>query len=453
MTGTWRVALRNLARTKRRNAATATAIACGTAGLILLLTYILRIDLFLRTNAIFLQHGGHVAIYERDGLERALARPDRHTLPAEAVALVRRLAAEDARVELAAEYLRGMGLAGNGCRSVPFLATGIDPEVDRFVLDHPAIRGASIQFARPLKGRPIGEATEVAGAVGLTEGLARLLGKPRVHDEFDGRGVVTLVPDCGTPAAAGQIASDANIQLAGLTFDGSLSAIDGEVVNLFTATTDELNNQGVVASLASLRSLYATDRATYVALYLHDEDDADAVADAFRTRLGEAGHAVAVYPFTDATINPYYVGSMSFLWSMVAFIVTLVAAVVGLGLMNAVTLTVFERSREIGTFRAVGYRRRQVVGLFLREMVVLAAAGVAGGIVLAYLAGLVARLLDLRVRPPGVPGEIQVVLIPTGVEIGLVAAAILPLAVVVTWMVARRRVAERTADLLTATTA
>jgi hypothetical protein len=94
-----------------------------------------------------------------------------------------------------------------------------------------------------------------------------------------------------------------------------------------------------------------------------------------------------------------------------------------------------------------------VVGLFVREMAVLAAAGVAGGIALAYIGGLVARVLDLRVKPPGVPGEIKVVLVPTGIEIGLVAAAIVPLALAVTWLVARRRVAERTADLLTATTA
>ena len=99
----------------------------------------------------------------------------------------------------------------------------------------------------------------VDGAVGLSAGLARLLGKPRVHDELAGA-ALTLVPDCGTPKAAVQIAADANIQLAGMTFDGSLSAIDGEIVNLFHTPTAETEDQTVVTTLDTLQRLYATTR-------------------------------------------------------------------------------------------------------------------------------------------------------------------------------------------------
>ena len=63
----WSLALRNLRRNRRRNVATAVAVALGYAGLVLFGGYISRIETFIRTTTVYLDHGGHVAIYrERD---------------------------------------------------------------------------------------------------------------------------------------------------------------------------------------------------------------------------------------------------------------------------------------------------------------------------------------------------------------------------------------------------
>jgi putative ABC transport system permease protein len=449
----WRIALRNLTRNRRRNLATGLAIALGYAGLVLLGGYVTRIELFLRTNSVYVQHGGHVAIYRAGGLEKAGARPARYSLTADHLDDIAAVLARDHRIELFAPYLRGMGLAGNGCRTVPFAAIGLEPRVEAFVLSHPAIQGASIDFARPLAGRPVSEFTNLEGAVGLSAGLARLLGKTKVHDDLEDPTVITLVPECGTPRAAEQIAADANIQLAGLTFDGSLSAVDGEVVNVFRAPTEQGDRQTVLATLDTLRALYDTEGATYVAVYLKDWRQAGAVAAALPERLAAAGLDTDVYAFNDERLNPYYVGSMAFLGSMVLFIVILVGSVVGLGLMNATTLTVYERTREIGTFRAVGYTRSHIVRLFLRETTALAIVGVVGGLALALAVAAVVNLLDIRFSPPGVPGLVQLIITPGPLVCAIVAALLVPVSVLVTWIVVRRRVRIGTADLLTATTA
>ena len=172
--------------------------------------------------------------------------------------------------------------------------------------------------------------------------------------------VTFVVPACGTPAADAQIAADANIQLAGLAYDGGLSAVDGEIVSMFHTASADAEDQTIVAPLETLQRLYATDAVTYVAGWLHDAADAAAVASDLRARLGAHGIAASVYTYEDYDVNPYYVGSMQFIASLVTFIGVLVVAVVVLGVFNATTLTVFERTREIGTFRALGYRRRQV---------------------------------------------------------------------------------------------
>lgn len=62
--------------------------------------------------------------------------------------------------------------------------------------------------------------------------------------------------------------------------------------------------------------------------------------------------------------------------SALSFISVLVG---GVGIMNAMLMSVYERTREIGTLRALGWRRRRVIGMIIRESLVLSFfSGLAG---------------------------------------------------------------------------
>ncbi len=65
--------------------------------------------------------------------------------------------------------------------------------------------------------------------------------------------------------------------------------------------------------------------------------------------------------------------------------VILVAVVSGSGVLNAVLMTVFERTREIGTMRSLGASRLDIFRLTMNEALVLTFIGGAAGIVLANL--------------------------------------------------------------------
>ena len=49
------------------------------------------------------------------------------------------------------------------------------------------------------------------------------------------------------------------------------------------------------------------------------------------------------------------------------------AIIVAAGVMNTALMAVFERTREVGTLRAVGARRARVLGIFLIEAALIGA--------------------------------------------------------------------------------
>jgi putative ABC transport system permease protein len=68
----------------------------------------------------------------------------------------------------------------------------------------------------------------------------------------------------------------------------------------------------------------------------------------------------------------------------------IMAIIVAAGVMNTVLMSVFERTREVGTLRAVGARRSRILMLFLLEALLLGLAGAGGGAALG--SGLIAVL-------------------------------------------------------------
>jgi putative ABC transport system permease protein len=77
---------------------------------------------------------------------------------------------------------------------------------------------------------------------------------------------------------------------------------------------------------------------------------------------------------------------------MVGQIAFLAVLLGGVGMLNTMLMSVLERTREIGVLRALGWRRRQVVGMIVREALVL---GVIGGIFGIFLGMGLAGMLRL----------------------------------------------------------
>jgi putative ABC transport system permease protein len=80
---------------------------------------------------------------------------------------------------------------------------------------------------------------------------------------------------------------------------------------------------------------------------------------------------------------------------MLSGISILAIAVGGVSVLNTMLMSVLERTREIGVLRALGWRRRRVLGLVVQESLILAELGGAAGVLVAFGLSALLRALPM----------------------------------------------------------
>lgn len=152
---------------------------------------------------------------------------------------------------------------------------------------------------------------------------------------------------------------------------------------------------GVVIGLQEAQALIGKPRQVmYYGIKLHDPEQAEAVRDKLAAAFPEIDFALTAdlaESMSDFKTMEEMVGTISFLAVFIG----------GLGMLNAMLMSVLERTREIGVLRALGWRRRQVLGMVLQESLVLGAVGGVCGILLGL------GLTGLLVLVPGMWGAIE----------------------------------------------
>jgi putative ABC transport system permease protein len=212
--------------------------------------------------------------------------------------------------------------------------------------------------------------------------------------------------------------------------DGVLNALELDFVGAYGQPGMPLPEKkvGFVPLAFAQELLRMEGTATELALAVERLDDVEKVKPLLQAAVGpeyevSSWHDVA--PWVDDAI-----AAQNFILNLLAFIFLFVAL---LGIANTMLMSVFERTREIGTMMSVGVRRRQILGLFLLEAALL---GLAGGLLGAAAGtafvlqlgrtGVAFRVGDvpLHIHPSvGMPYVALTLALATG---GAVAAAIWP---------------------------
>jgi putative ABC transport system permease protein len=102
-----------------------------------------------------------------------------------------------------------------------------------------------------------------------------------------------------------------------------------------------------------------------------------------------------------------------------AFLTSIIALLIGaFGIMNTMVMSVHERTREIGTLRAVGWRKSRVFKMVLFEAIVLSLVGALVGTLLSF------ALLAAITRIPSVNGLIEYRVSPALIGAGFLIAIV-----------------------------
>jgi putative ABC transport system permease protein len=328
-----KMAWRNVWRNHRRSL---TTIAAMTLALVVELLYSgLVTGMFVdMEDDITEMDSGDIQIMHPDYLER----PSIYSVVEDPQAIIERL--EGAGYAAAPRLLSG-GLAASGDLSAGVALVGVDPVLDTRVL--------KLNTAMA-DGQWLDDASPDGVVVG--RGLARTLGL--------------------------EVGSE--LILLSQASDGSMANALFEVRGVLMSVAAGLDRTAVLVPEARFRELMVMPEGANKILVKRPED----------VDLSAAGAAVAAMApeakvMTWAQLNPILAQMLQGVQGMITIVYLIVYVAVAILILNAMLMAVFERIREFGVLKAIGYSPRQVMSMMVLEGMLQASVALVLGVTIAAL--------------------------------------------------------------------
>jgi putative ABC transport system permease protein len=176
-------------------------------------------------------------------------------------------------------------------------------------------------------------------------------------------------------------------------------------------------NGAMIIPLATLQNMMGREGQVTGFLVRAKASDPHSIGE-LRRRIEKSIPGVAAMPARDHIASDTQIR----LASAMAWATAAVALILGsVGMLNTMLMSIFERTREIGILRAVGWRRRRVLALVLGEALAIALFGTLLGTVLAVI-GLRTLTLAPTARGfinPNLPPEVLVIALAMGIGLSV----------------------------------
>jgi putative ABC transport system permease protein len=373
------LALRGLLRNRRRSLVTALAITLGFAAITLFAGYTHNIYDGLARQSIHGELLGHLTLSKRGMRKEGKLDPDRYMLTAAEVEAISKIIKEDRHVVMVGPRLALSGLVSNGRASTIFIAEGIEPEAvvklrEGSLTDEERKSG----MFESMKMRLDPDHPEVAN---LAEGLAEML----------------------------HLKAGEQAQVLVSTLNGQANALDITLGKPFNTGNAGSNDKFAFVTLTLARSLLDSEgRAERLTILLDDVNQVDAVRTELLGKLKGAGFDVEILTWQD--LSDFYNQVHGMFDMIFGFIFSIVLTVVIMSVANSMGMTVIERTREIGTLRAIGLKRSGVVRLFTLESMLLTLIGCVAGLLLAFLVRWGVNAAHISYTPPNSPSAVPLLI-------------------------------------------
>ncbi len=199
--------------------------------------------------------------------------------------------------------------------------------------------------------------------------------------------------------------------------------------------------------LALVRSLYdAEGRADRLSLLLDDMEQTEDVRTSLLKKLTAAGMDMEIRTWNE--LSAFYNQVRDMFDMIFGFIFSIVITVVIMSVANSMGMTVVERTREIGTLRAIGLNRRGVVRLFTMEAGLLILLGCTVGLLLTLAVRYGINGAGISYVPPNQTAPVPLLV---DLDMARIAVTVLMMAgvgILAAWIPARRAARQPIIDAL-----
>jgi putative ABC transport system permease protein len=391
----FKFALQNTLRNRRRSLVTVAIAALGTAAILL---------------------AGGFALFTYDALAQAAARGTGHLIVGQpeqftkdedtplqyginnATELAAKLLADPA-VRQVLPRVAFSGLVSNGDKSTVMLAAGVEPDSEF------AVKGP---FLTVTAGEVLASGAKSAEVM-LGDGLAR-----------------SLKAQPGT-----------GLTLLASTTDGALNALDVSVKGVFSTGVPDIDKRLVYTDINTAQKLLNTQRVSTLGVFLNRMEATDAA----QQRVAAANPKLTVQTWRD---QAFFYTSVRGLYNRIFGALGLIIGVIVIFVVtNAMAMAIIERTREIGTLRALGTLPSQLLRTLALEGMVLGGVGAIAGALLALGVSLLLYAVPVNMPPP--PGSSRSYALNINIDPLLYACTLL--AMVALAMLASSWVARKTVNL------
>lgn len=348
-------AIQNTLRNRRRSLVTVSIAALGTAAILLaggfaLYTYQALAQAAARTT-------GHLILGKPDQFAKDEDVPLQHGL--DDVAALRTQLLADPAVRQVLPKVEFSGLISNGDKSTVMMAAGVDPDGEF------AVKGP---FLTMTEGKVLVSGSQDAEVM-LGAGLARSLK--------------------ATPGSS--------LTLLASTTDGAMNAMDVRVKGIFTTGVPDVDKRLVYTDIVTAQKLLVTQRVSSLGIFLDRMESTEPV----QQRLAAQHPQLKVQTWMD---QAFFYKSVRDLYNRIFGALGLIIGVIVVFVVtNAMAMAIIERTREIGTLRAMGTLPGQLLRTLALEGMVLGGVGALAGAALSLGISVLLYVVPVNMPPP--PGR------------------------------------------------
>jgi putative ABC transport system permease protein len=365
----------------------------------------------LRESFIFIEGNGHITIIPAVAAEKGVTDPLQVLMAAQVLQKVKSIARAQPAVQNTADVMNLTGLISNGEVTTIYVGGAWVPsEMEAFKANATGLM-SRIEF---FQGEPLADDREFA--ISVSRGLAAKL------DRRIGGDVILMAP----------------------TVSGQINALDAQIQQLQRASMDLLEDKWVTLPLDLAQTLHQTDGASQVNLLLEPGASVDEVRDELKMQFAREGLDVVVQTWRER--SEFYIKVERMFDLIFSLMFAIVSVIIVMSVVNTVSMSVLERTREIGTLRAMGARRGQIIAAFSLEGALLGIAGSLLGLVVLVLVVAAVVWADPHWTPPQLasPIPLEIYIVPAYLALSTFLLTLLSLlsGILPAKRIARRNIVE-----------